>query len=153
MFLYTIGIEELLVCVSLNLNIIGYTIKVSNNLPIQIKSSAYADDTVGLQSDLKSIELFFKEFKRWGKVSGASMNESKTKILALNSEHKYLNNIIFVEKIKILGITFNKNGLDMDNLSNCIKKIENTFNLWNHINLNMLERITVLKTFALSKLW
>jgi hypothetical protein len=28
MFLYTIGIEELLVCVSLNLNIIGYTIKV-----------------------------------------------------------------------------------------------------------------------------
>ena len=139
MLLYTIGIEELLVCVSLNLNIIGYTIKVSNNLPIQIKSSAYADDTVGLQSDLKSIELFFKEFKRWGKVSGASMNESKTKILALNSEHKSLNNIIFVEKIKILGITFNKNGLDMDNLSNCIKKIENTFNLWSHINLNMLE--------------
>ena len=74
MFLYTIGIEELLVRINLNENILGYLIKITNNLPIQIKSSANADDTVGLQRDLKSIELFFEEFKKWGRVSEASIN-------------------------------------------------------------------------------
>ena len=52
-----------------------------------------------------------------------------------------------------MGIIFNKNGIDEENLENCIKKINTTFNLWNSVKLNMMERITVLKTFALSKLW
>ena len=77
MFLYTLGIEELLVRISLNKNIIGFPIKVASNLPIEIKSTAYADDTAGILKNLESIDFFFEEFKDWGKVSGACVNEVK----------------------------------------------------------------------------
>ena len=43
----------------------------------------YADDTGGIVENLNSIDCFFKEFNKWGYVSGASMNEDKTKILAI----------------------------------------------------------------------
>ena len=59
----------------------------------------------------------------------------------------------FVEKLKILGVIFDKSGVAKDNLDACVKKITNTINMWNNVRLNMLEKITVLRTFALSKLW
>ena len=58
-----------------------------------------------------------------------------------------------MEKIKILGVYFNKSGVARENLELCIGKIKNTINMWNSVGLNMLEKITVLRTFALSKLW
>ena len=48
----------------------------------------YADDTGGILEELAYIGLFFREFKRWGSVSGASLNEDKTKILAFNSKYE-----------------------------------------------------------------
>ena len=55
--------------------------------------------------------------------------------------------------MKILGVIFDKQGVSKDNLDLCFKKVSNTINMWNNIKLNMLEKITVLRTFALSKLW
>ena len=153
MFLYTAGIEELLVRISLNRKIEGYLIKVASSIPLEIKSTAYADDNVGIHRSLNSLEFFFEEFKEWGKISGARINEDKTKILAISSNKTSYKDFKFVEKIKILGIIFNKNGFDKENLSTCLNKINTTFNIWTSIKLNMMERITVLKTFALSKLW
>ena len=81
------------------------------------------------------------------------MNENKTKILAINSKEKKHKNIEFVDSLKLLGVIFDKNGIAKINLENCIKKIENTFRLWNNIRFNLIDKITVLRTFALSKLW
>ena len=153
MFIYTAGIEELLVRIHLNNKIQGYLIKTASSIPLEIKSSAYADDTVGLHRNLDSIEAFFEEFKDWGRVSGASINEDKTKILAISSNKTNYKNFKFVDKLKILGITFSNKGVDKENLDICLNKINTTLNIWNTIKLNMLERITVLRTFALSKLW
>jgi hypothetical protein len=97
MFAYTLGIEELVVNIHENKDINGYKIprmcinnennsNVNNNDLNQVKATMYADDTGGIVENLNSIELFFKEFNKWGKVSGASMNEDKTRILAINSQ-------------------------------------------------------------------
>jgi hypothetical protein len=113
----------------------------------------YADDTGGIVRNLESIEYFFKEFNNWGKVSGASMNEDKTKILAINSSYNSFRNINFAKELKILGITFNKEGIEKINLESCKKKIENTLNLRNGLRFNMIDKVTVIRTFGLSKLW
>ena len=81
------------------------------------------------------------------------MNEDKTKILAINSCFNSHGQIKFVDSLKLLGIIFDKNGIVKVNLENCLKKIENTLNLWNSIRFNLIDKITVLRTFALSKLW
>ena len=57
----------------------------------------YADDTGGIVKNLESVGYFFEEFKKMGKVSGASMNEDNTKILAINSSYEIFWNINFVE--------------------------------------------------------
>ena len=88
-----------------------------------------------------------------GEISGASMNEDKTKILAINSQYKEYRNIKFVEDLKIIGIIFDKYGVAKINLKNSMNKIESTLNLWNNIRFNLIDKITVLRTFALSKLW
>jgi len=165
MFAYTLGIEELVVNIHENKNINGYKIpkmisnnennnnEVNNKDLSQIKATMYADDTGGIVENLNSIDCFFKEFNKWGNVSGASMNEDKTKILAINSPYKSFRNINFVKELKILGITFNEKGIDRINLINCKTKIEKTLNLWNGIRFNLIDKITVLRTFGLSKLW
>ena len=81
------------------------------------------------------------------------MNEEKTQILAINSPIKTYRNINFVDEIKILGIIFNKVGVDKQNLIKAKKKIENTLNLWNSLNFNLIDKITVIRTFGFSKLW
>ena len=96
---------------------------------------------------------FFNEFKSWEEISGASINEDKTIILAINSKEKQHKNIKFFDNLKLLGIIFDKNGIAKINLENCIKKIENTFSLWNNIRFNLIDKMTVLRTFSLSKLW
>jgi hypothetical protein len=94
----------------------------NNNFNNEIKATMYADDTGGIVKNLESIEYFFEEFNNWGKVSGASMNEDKTKILAINSSYERFRNINFVENLKVLGITFDRGGIAKMNLENCKKK-------------------------------
>jgi hypothetical protein len=98
MFLYSLGIEELAVRIHNNRYIKGYEIprmiiNEQNTIPQgivteqkEIKATLYADDTGGICRELESIGHLFGEFKRWGKISGASMNDDKTKILAINSK-------------------------------------------------------------------
>jgi hypothetical protein len=158
MFAYTLGIEELVVNIHKNKNINGYRIPKminnnNNNDINEIKATMYADDTGGIVKNLESVGFFFEEFKKWGNVSGASMNEDKTKILAINSSFEKFRNINFVENLKILGIIFDKKGIASINLENCKKKIENVLNQWNGLRFNLIDKITVLRTFGLSKLW
>ena len=77
MFLYSGGIEELAVNIHNNIEIIGYRIPrmSTNNIYPVIKMTMYADDVASAAKTLKNIDLVVKEFKKWGKVSGASLNE------------------------------------------------------------------------------
>ena len=153
MFLYTLCIEELLIRINDNMAIKGYPIKLCTIGENQFKTTAYADDCASLNNDLQSINLTFEEFKVWGMVSGASINEDKTEILAINSKHESFKGKKFIEKIKILGIIFDKTGIAKENFVRIKSNFQITLNIWNNINLNMIERITVIRTFALSKIW
>ena len=72
MFLYTFGIEELLVKIIKNEQIKGYIIATS--IPRTIKSTGYADDIGETLSTKESITVFFQEFRNCGKISGAGIN-------------------------------------------------------------------------------
>jgi hypothetical protein len=96
MNLYTMAIEELIVKIHSNPNIKGFKIPEmisrlesnENAIEKEVKASIYADDTDGILGTKESIDPFFDEFNNWGMISGASMNEDKTKILAIKSQHK-----------------------------------------------------------------
>ena len=143
MMLYVLAIEELLLKIKKNNNINGYV--VSNDRVTEIKVTAYADDVCGYTVDESSTKEFFNEFDRWGEISGASLNKDKTQYIKVNGEDG--------EDVKVLGIWFNNNGISNNNLENIFNKIKQSIFLWNVCDLNMLERITVCKTFILSKLW
>ena len=123
-------------------------LETDNKIEGEVKSSIYADDTEGILRTKDSIDPFFDEFKSWGEISGANMNEDKTKILAINSQYKNHRNIRFVDELKILGIIFDKFGVAKKNLKNCIEKIEITLKLWDNIRFNLIDKITVLRTFG-----
>ena len=154
------AIEELITRIHDNPDIKGFKIpemipqlETDNKIEGEVKSSIYADDTEGILRTKDSIDPFFDEFKSWGEISGANMNEDKTKILAINSQYKNHRNIRFVDELKILGIIFDEFGVAKKNLKNCIEKIEITLKLWDNIRFNLIDKITVLRTFGLSKLW
>ena len=147
MILYVIAIEELLIKIDQNKNIRGYKTKVLNDY--EIKSSAYADDIVGFNSDESSTEEFFNEFNRWGEVSGASINKKKTKYIRINNLENNYND----DNVKILGVYFSKAGVSDINIINLKEKLNKSIHLWSSAKLNIMERITVAKTFLLSKLW
>jgi len=144
MMLYILAIEELMLRIKSNKSIKGYNIFVLENK--EIKATAYADDIVGYVSDKLSVELFFQEFDEWGEISGASINKEKTIIVDVN-------NSVNIEDFKVLGIYFNKKGISSKNLEIVIEKIRKALFLWDIPSLNMLDRITIVKTFLLSKLW
>jgi hypothetical protein len=55
--------------------------------------------------------------------------------------------------MKILGVEFNKNGVSNINITHVIDRIGKSINIWRGVNLNMIEKIVVCKTFILSKMW
>ena len=151
MLLYVIAIEELILRIDLNPNIKGYKINIFNQ--IEIKTSAYADDVCGYTSDELSIGKFFKEFTEWGRISGASINKNKTKILSLNNSNSSNYDDKRVSELKILGVIFDSNGVSKINLDIIKSKIINSTLIWSRVNINMIERIVACKTFILNKLW
>ena len=123
-------------------------LETDNKIEGELKSSIYDDDTEGILRSKDSIDPFFDEFKSWGEISGANMNEDKTKILAINSQFKKHRNIRFVDELKILGIIFDEFGVAKKNLKNCIEKIEITLKLWDNIRFNLIDKITVQKIWS-----
>ena len=151
MWLYTICIEDLLIKINLNKNIIGYRFNIINNY--EIKNKAYADDVTCFTVDTNSIIEIFNEFTRWGKFSGSNINKEKTQIISINSSIPESLSKFIANEAKILGIIFDKFGPAKTNLKTTITKLYNALTLWNNCSLNMIQRITALKTFICSKLW
>ena len=151
MCLYSVCIEDLLIKINLNKKIKGYSLNIIDNL--QIKNKAYANDvTCFTQDDV--IEIF-NEFERWGNFSGSSVNKDKTQILSTNTNlvnNKQLKKYV-AEEVKILGIFFNKFGVSLNNYIYAKEKLYKSLILWHNCQLDMIQRITALKTYIMSKIW
>ena len=119
--IYILCLEEVIIRINNNSEIKGY--KINNGVDkLEIKILAYADDTTCLVIDLISIEKIIEEFNEWGKLSGANLNLLKTEILQINETIHFNDNIKMVDDIKILGIIFNKIGIDNKNYTRVKEK-------------------------------
>ena len=57
------------------------------------------------------------------------------------------------DEMKVLGVIFDENGISPKNIEKCVEKIEKSLRIWSSKTLNLLERMVVIRTFALSLLW
>ena len=93
------------------------------------------------------------EFEKWGKFSGGEINKSKAKILNINGVIDKEFEHLCVDEMRILGVKFDRNGISSSNIKEVFNKIDSSLYLWNFKQFDMMQRITALKTFILSKLW
>ena len=125
------------------------------------KISQYADDTTlfldGSENSLKNTLITLQWFY---KLSGLKINFDKTKIIWIGSmresDRRFCkeNNLDWKKEFKALGIKFNNNLEDIENLNFTPKltEIKNMLKLWRCRALTPIGKITVIKTLALSKL-
>jgi hypothetical protein len=141
----------LLISIKNNKVINGCKLNILNS--IETKVRAYVGDIGGTLTNDDSIKELFIEFEKWGKFSGGEINKNKTKILNINGNIDKVFEHLCVDEIKILGVKFNKNGISSSNVREILDKIDISLHLWSFKEFDMLQRITALKTFILSKLW
>ena len=153
--LFILAIELLLIKLRADKNIEG--IYVLNK---EIKFSALADDITNFSKNIQSIRLILNELESFRIVSGLSGNLSKFELMALGNSERclvtYKNETIkWVDIIKITRIFFsNKNCDEMvsKNFEDIVGKVQNILKIWKPLNLSILGRITVVKTYAISQL-
>ena len=100
--------------VNQNKNIKGIKIPNKTN---EIKISQYADDSNFLLTEQESVEKVIEYFQKLKKVTGATINLEKTKLLAINTDKTnyikiQLPNITTLEQyqyLEILGVYFSEN--------------------------------------------
>ena len=100
--------------VNQNKNIKGTKIPNKTN---EIKINQYADDSNFLLTEQESVEKVIEYFKKLKKVTGATINLEKTKLLAINTDKTnyikiQLPNITTLEQyqyLEILGVYFSEN--------------------------------------------
>jgi len=127
-----------------------------------IKVSQYADDTViyidGTEESLYETIVLLDKFSEF---SGLKVNYEKSTVFRLGSLKN--TNIVFYENrnlkwssdcIDYLGLHISHNMTDMleVNFKNKLSDIRNTLQIWKRRNLTLIGKITLIKTFALSKL-
>ena len=128
----------------------------------EYKLTQFADDTTllldgsktSLQGSLNVLEIF-------GNISGLRMNTDKTKIIWIGRK-KFSKDKISTKyqlewgttKFKLLGIDFSVELKDMTdmNFTQAINKIEKIIAPWKKRMLTPIGKITVIKTFLLTKL-
>ena len=128
----------------------------------EFKITQYADDTtLILNGSKESLLAALNVLECFGSMSGLEINTDKTKLIWIGKK-RFSKEKIDVGKpltwgettFNLLGINFSVTLADMiqTNFSLAIKKLEHLFQVWNQRYLTPLGRITIVKTFALSKL-
>ena len=133
-------------------------ITVRNN--IEVRLSQYADDLIIFLDDQpKSISGAISEIKEFSSISGLHLNVDKTKCLPIGVDSRppqapSCHKIQYVNELKILGITFNRNNeaLFTTNLKNKLPSIEKDILQWKRRHITLLGKITVIKSLLISQL-
>ena len=155
---------EFIICVQIlhsmimnNVDIKGISYKNA-----EFKLSQFADDTTifldgsqnSLQGALNTIEVF-------GSYSGLKMNTSKTKLIWIGRKKYSKDKLHVSEKLEwgdiqfiLLGITFHVdlNKMPSINYQNARLEILKIIEMWNKRYLTPIGKITIIKTYLLSKL-
>ena len=123
MIIYALVIEPLAINIKNNADIKGITIP---NYDKTIKIFQHADDCSAIIQTNREYNKYIEEFKNFGKASGSKINQEKSEILLIGThENTYdlpVNNI--KKQIKILGITYGENSIDIDIKKNIQKHFQ-----------------------------
>ena len=127
----------------------------------EIKLSQFADDTILiLDGTPQSLQAAFNVLEIFGSVSGLRVNTEKTQVVWIGKK-KLCNEKLLKLNLKwdtthfnMLGLSFSVDLLECTeiNFSNQIVEIQKIINNWNKRHLTPIGKITVIKTFILSKL-
>ena len=153
MLLFIISLEPFLIKIRKNNNINGF--RLTNGTAT--KQIAYADDVSFMINNAEEIKETFREFKRYGDLSGATINMAKTEILQIGNHNH--NNIPETHKkyiktqIKTLGLIIARSGIYKLNYENTIKKITNLSDFWKNRQLTLYGKVLILNSSLLCQLW
>ena len=125
----------------------------------EIRLSQYADDLIVFLNDQSgSIDGAIHEIQIFTSMSGLKINTNKTKCLPIGKKSNTLqmnsHGMQYVEELKILGITFNRNNENIATINTIkiLSSVEKEVLQWNRRHLTLIGKITVVKALLLSKL-
>ena len=148
--LFVIVVKVLANHIRQNSNIAGVCL---NNK--EVKISLLADDTTLFLNDINSLQNALNVMDKFRKCSGLKLNKTKTQILQVGMKDWNLNALSLKcvkEKIYTLGTWFYKEQNQTNTINYDIKytEFENVLQHWK--NQHLLEKIKIVKVFALPKL-
>ena len=117
----------------------------------------FADDTTAVLSDLNSADTLFSLLKKFEKVSSLKRNVKKTEAMwigSLKSCEDLLLGVKWQTCVKFLGIhiTYDIKLSVGKNFKQRLKKIKNVINFWKVRGSSIHGKVTIIKTFPLSKM-
>ena len=124
--------------------------------PEPVKIRQYADDTTLFLRDLIDFREILAKIKIFAESTGLKLNKMKSNamfISDLGQSNTYKNGIKFVNKLKILGITFSNECSAQtinENYEGKIDKLEKVCALWSKRHLTIIGKITILKSYGIS---
>ena len=153
MLLFIISLEPFLMKIRKNNNINGF--RLTNGTVT--KQIAYADDVSFMINNAEEIKETFREFKRYGDISGATINMTKTEILQIGNHNH--NNIpethrkYIKTQTKTLGLIIARSDIYKLNYENTINKIAKLSDFWKTRQLTIYGKALIINSSLLSQLW
>jgi len=123
----------------------------------ELKLLQYADDTTAVLKDEQSVNVFLREVKKFGTLSGLKLNMSKTEAIWLGSAPQFnlAYNIKWNDKpTKVLGVYVGWNLTESIDLTYSMKvvNIRKLLYSWQHRKLTLNGKVLILKSLALSQI-
>ena len=124
--------------------------------PERVKILQYADDTTLFLKDLIDYREILAKIKAFADSTGLKLNKMKSNAMFISNPDQvntYKNGIKFVNKLKILGITFSNECSAQtikENYDNKIERLEKLCTLWSKRHLSFMGKITILKSYGIS---
>lgn len=158
--LFILSMEILACALRSNNNIKGFNLSTRDEMPT-VKCLQHADDAMLFVSRPDEVHPALNTVKDFGKVSGLSLNISKTEGIWLGKDRdRYSNDVALAgikwpnEPVRCLGIYV---GHDYDkcidlNWTSKLEKIQRLLSQWRTRDLTLFGKITIVKILALSQI-
>lgn len=115
--------------------------------------SAFADDVTVFIKNQDELNKVYEYFNMYEKVSGASLNHTKTEAIWIgNEKDKNFINIELKNEIKILGIFIDNDNCAENNWNKKIEEAIDETNKFQNWNVSYREKVELIKILVLSKL-
>lgn len=148
MVLFILYLEPLIRLIDRNLK----GVLIDNNF---VKVVAFADDINIFIRDDSEFDMTLHLIHYYSEYSKIKLNSKKSQFLRFNSCRLGPQQVKEVEEMKILGITFKKDYVETieKNYKDLTQSIIVSLILQQSRRLNLFQKVTILNTFILSKLW